>query len=93
MCYVGASGLQNFLKVLRISLESKVEMEIMIELSQEELDLIAGGQKASASFTLMQSAAGPTSATVSSTVTQTVSYSLAGGAVASQSGTAMSSSS
>ena len=65
----------------------------MIELSQEELDLIAGGQKASASLTLMQSASGPTSATVSSTVTQTVSYSLAGGAVASQSGTATSSSS
>jgi hypothetical protein len=64
-------------------------MEIMIELSQEELDLIAGGQ-ASASWTIIQSAAGPNSATVSSTVIETASYSLAGGAVASLSGTATS---
>jgi hypothetical protein len=64
-------------------------MEIMIELSEEDLDLIAGGQ-AHANWSVTQSAAGPTSASNSSAVTQTTSYSLAAGAVSKQTGSATS---
>jgi hypothetical protein len=85
----GTRNYRTFPRLLRISLESGVEMEILIELSQEELDLIAGGQ-ADASWTVTQSAAGPASASVSSTVTQTTSYSITAGAVASQTGSATS---
>jgi hypothetical protein len=59
-------------------------MEILIELSQEELDLVAGGQ-ASAMHSVTHSASGPSTATLSSTVMQTVSVSVKTGAMAFQS--------
>jgi len=64
-------------------------MEIMIELSEEDLHLIAGGQ-AHANWTVTQSAMGPTSATNSSTVTQTTSFSITAGASSMQMGSATS---
>jgi hypothetical protein len=67
-------------------------MEILIELSQEDLDLIVGGQ-ADASWTVTQSAMGPSSATNTSTVTQTTSFSITAGASSSQMGSATSHSS
>jgi hypothetical protein len=60
-------------------------MEIMIELTQEELDLVAGGS-GSASFTLTNTASG-TTASVTGTLTQITTASSA-----SQSGMFMSSS-
>jgi hypothetical protein len=82
----GAKSAALFLKLLRISLESGVEMENMIELSQEDLDLIAGGQ-ASATHSISHSASGPSTATLSSTVSQTVSVSVKTGASAMQTAT------
>jgi hypothetical protein len=75
-----------FPKLLRISLESGVEMDMMIELSQEDLDLVAGGQ-ASAHHMVAHSASGPSTATLSSTVSQTVSFSIKTGASATQTAT------
>jgi hypothetical protein len=85
----GIRNCRTFPRLLRVSLESGVQMEILIELSQEDLDLIAGGQ-GDASWTVTQSAAGPTSATNTSTVTQTTSYSITMGASSSQMGSATS---
>ena len=50
-------------------------MEIMIELTQEELDLVAGGA-GSASFSVTNTASG-TTATVSGTLTQSTTASSA----------------
>jgi hypothetical protein len=60
-------------------------MEMMIELTESELDEVAGGQ-ASGSFSFSQTATGLTSATASGTLNQAATYTRTSATV-SQSGT------
>src|SRR3954468_6741620 len=65
------------------------EIDVMITLTDDELDAVAGGQTASVSWTVGGSASGPTSATLTSSATGTTSVTggLAPSASASLSGT------
>jgi hypothetical protein len=71
------------------------EFDVMITLTDDELDAVVGGQTATVSWTVSGSAAGPTSATLTSEATGTtfVTGGLAPSASASLSGKFTSSSS